>query len=50
MTLEEREEEVEEQEEMEDLEIGLESLADKFGMQTIMDALARMSKDDKSKK
>jgi benzoyl-CoA reductase subunit BamC len=50
LTLEEREEEVEEQEEMEDLEIGLESLADKFGMQTIMDALARMSKDDKSKK
>jgi benzoyl-CoA reductase subunit BamC len=43
LTLEEREEE------MEDLEIGLESLADKFGMQTIMDALARMSKDDKSK-
>jgi benzoyl-CoA reductase subunit BamC len=49
LTLEEREEEVEEQEEMEDLELGLESLADKFGMQTIMDALARMSKDDKSK-
>ena len=49
LTLEEREEEVEAQEEMEDLEIGLESLADKFGMQTIMDTLARMSTDDKSK-
>ncbi|MFO7911134.1 MAG: (4Fe-4S)-binding protein [Desulfotignum sp.] len=49
LTLEEREEEVEEQEEMEDLEIGLESLADKYGMQTIMDTLARMSTDDKSK-
>jgi benzoyl-CoA reductase subunit BamC len=49
LTLEEREEEVAEQEEMEDLEIGLESLADKFGIQTLMDTLARMSKDDKSK-
>ncbi|MCF8114555.1 MAG: (4Fe-4S)-binding protein, partial [Desulfotignum sp.] len=49
LTLEEREEEVEEQEEIEDLEIGLESLADKYGMQTIMDTLARMSTDDKSK-
>jgi benzoyl-CoA reductase subunit BamC len=49
LTLEEREEEVEEQEEKEDLELGLESLADKFGMQTIMDTLARMSKEDKSK-
>lgn len=48
LTLEEREEEVEEQEDREDLELGLESLADKFGMQTIMDTLARMSKDDKS--
>lgn len=49
LTLEEREEEVAEQEEMEDLEIGLESLADKYGMQTLMDTLARMSEDDKSK-
>lgn len=50
LTLEEREEEVVEQEEMEDLEIGLESLADKYGMQILMDTLARMSEDDKSKK
>lgn len=50
LTLEEREEDVEEQEEMEDLEIGLESLADKYGMQTLMDTLARLSEDDKSKK
>lgn len=49
LTLEEREEEVEEQEKMEDLELGLESLADKFGMQTIINTLTRMSKDDKSK-
>jgi benzoyl-CoA reductase subunit BamC len=49
LTIEEREEEVEDQEKMEDLEIGLESLADKYGMQTIMDTLARMSEDDKSK-
>ncbi|MDZ7664043.1 MAG: (4Fe-4S)-binding protein [Desulfotignum sp.] len=49
LTLEEREEEVEDQEKMEDLEIGLESLADKYGMQTIRETLARMSEDDKSK-
>ena len=44
---EEREETVpEDQEEQEDLEIGLESLADKYGLQTIMDALSRMSEKD----
>ena len=40
---EEREVEVEEEESREELEIGLDALADKFGMQTIMDAVARMS-------
>lgn len=44
LILEEREEEVEEQEEPEDLEIGLESLATKFGLNKIMDAVARLSK------
>ena len=48
LVLEEREEEVEEEqeEEQEELEIGLESLAKKHGMQKIMYALARMSKKD----
>jgi benzoyl-CoA reductase subunit BamC len=49
LILEEREEEVEEregQEEQEDLEIGLESLADKYGMDKIMDAVARLSEKD----
>ncbi len=45
----EREEEVAEEEsaeELEDLEVGLESLAGKYGMDKILDALARMSKED----
>jgi len=49
LTIEEREEEVpedQEQEEQEELEIGLESLVDKYGMQTIMDTVARMSEKD----
>jgi benzoyl-CoA reductase subunit BamC len=43
LILEEREEEIEEEEEQEDLEIGLESLAKKYGMQKVMDTVARMS-------
>ena len=49
LILEEREEEVQEDLEeldLEDLEIGLESLADKHGLQAIMDTLSRMSKKD----
>jgi benzoyl-CoA reductase subunit BamC len=46
LTLEEREEEVEEQAELEDLEVGLESLADKFGMDKILDVIARLNKKD----
>ncbi len=46
LVLEEREEEVEEQDELEDLDIGLESLADKYGMEKIMDALSRMNEKD----
>jgi benzoyl-CoA reductase subunit BamC len=41
---EEREEEVEEEEKPEEMEIGLESLANKYGLQKDMDAVARMSK------
>ena len=44
---EEREEEEEEGEEkLEDLEIGLESLVDKYGLDKIMDTVARMSEKD----
>src|SRR3989339_310470 len=46
LTVEEREEEVEEQKEQEELEIGLESLTTKFGMDKIMDAVARLSKKE----
>jgi benzoyl-CoA reductase subunit BamC len=44
LSYEEREEEVEEEEKLGDMEIGLESLVDKYGLQTIMDTVARMSK------
>jgi benzoyl-CoA reductase subunit BamC len=46
LTYEEREEEVEEEIKQEDLEIGLESLVDKYGLDKIMDTVARMSKKD----
>jgi benzoyl-CoA reductase subunit BamC len=46
LTCEEREEEVEEEVEQEALEIGLESLANKYGLQQIMNTVARMSKKD----
>ncbi|GAI46597.1 unnamed protein product, partial [marine sediment metagenome] len=45
---EEREEEVEEVEEKRDeLEIGLESMANKYGLQKIMDTIARISMSKK---
>jgi benzoyl-CoA reductase subunit BamC len=43
LTYEEREEEVEEEEEQEELEIGLEALADKYGLDKIMETVARLS-------
>ena len=43
LTLEVREEEVEDQERKEELEIGLESLADKYGLQKIMDTVSRIT-------
>ena len=48
LTYDEREEDVDEEEGQEELEIGLESLANKYGMQKIMDAVARMSMSKKS--
>jgi benzoyl-CoA reductase subunit BamC len=47
LVYQQREEEVEEGQELEELEIGLESLADKHGLDKIMDALARMSQSKK---
>jgi benzoyl-CoA reductase subunit BamC len=49
LTFEEREEELPDEEaetEAVQLEVGLESLADRYGMQKILDAVARMSKKD----
>ncbi|MBW2039562.1 MAG: (4Fe-4S)-binding protein [Deltaproteobacteria bacterium] len=47
LTYEEREEEVEEEVKQEELEIGLESLVDRYGLQKIMDTVARMSMSKK---
>jgi benzoyl-CoA reductase subunit BamC len=46
LVCEEREEEVEEEVNPGDIETGLESLANKYGLQKIMDTVARMSKKD----
>jgi benzoyl-CoA reductase subunit BamC len=46
LTYEEREEEVEEEVKPEDVEIGLESLVDKYGLQKVMDSVARMAKKE----
>ena len=46
LTYEEREEEVEEEVKPEDVEIGLESMVDKYGFQKVMDTVARMAKKE----
>ena len=43
LTYEEREEEVEEEVKLEDIEIGLEAMVDKYGLQKVLDTIARMS-------
>jgi benzoyl-CoA reductase subunit BamC len=43
LTYEEREEDAEEEEKREEMEIGLEALANKYGLQKMMDTIARMS-------
>ena len=48
LTYEEREEEVEESLEMEAVETGLASMIDKYGMDKIADAIARMSQKDQN--
>jgi benzoyl-CoA reductase subunit BamC len=44
LTYEEREEEVEEEPKVDELELGLESLIDKHGMDRVLDTIARISK------
>ena len=44
LTYEEREEEGEEEVKLEDLEVGMKAMADKYGLEQIMDAVARMVK------
>jgi benzoyl-CoA reductase subunit BamC len=46
LVYEERDEEGEEEEKQEDLEVGLEALADKYGLDKLMETLARMSAKD----
>jgi benzoyl-CoA reductase subunit BamC len=46
LTYEEREEEVEEEVKPEDVEVGLESMVDKYGFQKVMDTVARMAKKE----
>lgn len=46
LTLDVREEEVEEFPERDELEIGLESLADRYGIEKILETVARISKKD----
>jgi benzoyl-CoA reductase subunit BamC len=47
LTYEEREEAVEEEVKLEDMEIGLESMVDKYGLQKVIDAIARKSWKEK---
>jgi benzoyl-CoA reductase subunit BamC len=47
LAYEEREEEVEEEVKQEDVEIGLESMVDKYGFQNVMDTVARLSMSKK---
>lgn len=46
LTYEEREEEVEEEEVIEEMETGLKSLVDKYGLDNLVDSMARMLKKD----
>jgi benzoyl-CoA reductase subunit BamC len=46
LTYEEREEEVEEDVKPGDVEVGLESMVDKYGLQKVIDTVARMSKKE----
>src|SRR3990172_3247537 len=50
LVYEEREEEVEEEVTVEEIETGLESIVDKYGLQKVMDIVARMAKTDQNVK
>jgi benzoyl-CoA reductase subunit BamC len=43
LTYEEREEEAEDEVKLEEMEIGLESMVDRYGLQKVIDAVARIS-------
>jgi benzoyl-CoA reductase subunit BamC len=47
LTYEEREEDVEEEESPEEMEVGLEALANEYGLEKIMETVARMSMSKK---
>jgi benzoyl-CoA reductase subunit BamC len=46
LVYEEREEEVDVEVKLEDVDIGLESMVDKYGLQKVLDTVARMSKKE----
>ena len=46
LTYEEREEEVDEDVKLDDVEVGLESMVDKYGLQKVLDTVARMSQKE----
>ena len=46
LTYEEREEEGEEEEKLDEMEAGLESLVDRYGMEKVVDTVARISKKE----
>jgi len=48
LVYEEREEEVEEEEKLDEMELGLQSLADKYGLEKLTLALARMSRKEEN--
>jgi benzoyl-CoA reductase subunit BamC len=49
LTVEEREEEVEEEDKPGDVEVGLESLVDKYGLEKVKDTMARLSHNNPAK-
>jgi benzoyl-CoA reductase subunit BamC len=46
LTYEEREEEVDEDVKVDDVEVGLESMIDKYGREKVLDTIARMSQKE----
>jgi len=46
LTYEEREEEVEEEVKLEELDMGMQALVDKYGLEKVLDTIARMSQKE----